>query len=300
MNVLSLFDGMSCGHLALDRAGIGVDMYFASEINHDAIKVTYLNYPETIEIGPVEGVFYENRIEAQAGFLCSKHGYWKTDIDLLIGGSPCQGFSQASSDPKGLKDPRSKLFWEYVRIKNECKPKWWLLENVRMDKYSMDVISEALDVEPTLICSSKFLPQLRKRLYWTNIPIPPLPQSRELDLCDILTDGYTDRTEARCILESESRPNTDKRRLFRRYRKIKFINLVFEREDLCPLYVRSLNQTELEFLQGVPEGYTRNLSRNRAASLLGNGWTVPVISHIFEGMLSGEEYVQKRQLRLFS
>jgi DNA (cytosine-5)-methyltransferase 3A len=265
---------MSCGQIALENAGVVVDKYFASEINQDAIDVTLKNYPNTIHMGSVANVRYEDGLLIWGRPIVLHSS--RVHIDLLIGGSPCQGFSQASSTKKGLDDSRSALFWEYVRIKNEVNPKWFLLENVRMDKYSMGVVTEAMGVEPVLIDSVQFVPQMRKRWYWTNIPILPKAHTNTY-LDDILTSGYVDRQHSRCILESESRPNTDKRRLFRRYKRTGFGTIVFERKDMCPLYIRSFNQTELERLQGVPKGYTGSLSRNKAAGLLGNGWTVPVI-----------------------
>lgn len=152
INVLSLFDGMSCGRIALERAGIKVNKYFASEIDKYAIQVTMANYPNTIQLGSV--------LDVKANDL--------PKIDLLIGGSPCQGFSFAG---KGLnfEDPRSKLFFEFVRLKNETQPKYFLLENVVMKKEHQKVISEFLGVEPILINSNLVSAQNRKRLYWTNI-----------------------------------------------------------------------------------------------------------------------------------
>ena len=154
INVLSLFDGISCGHIALDKAEIPINKYYASEIDKYAIKVTNKNYPETINLGDVTTV---------SGELFTEK------IDLLIGGSPCQGFSQAGK-MKNFDDPRSKLFWEYVRILQEVKPKYFLLENVVMKQEWQDIISEALGVKPIMIDSSLTSAATRKRLYWTNIP----------------------------------------------------------------------------------------------------------------------------------
>ena len=134
MNVLSLFDGISCGQVALERVGIKVDNYYASEIDKHAIKVTQYNYPNTIQLGDVTKV----------------KGSDLPKIDLLIGGSPCQGFSFAG---KGLnfEDPRSKLFFEFVRLKNETKPKYWMLENVKMKAEHQNIISEILKIESFLV-----------------------------------------------------------------------------------------------------------------------------------------------------
>ena len=169
MNVLSLFDGMSCGQIALERAGIDVDSYFASEIDKYAMKVTKANYPNTRHIGGVVDV----RGEDLPG------------IDLLIGGSPCQGFSFAGKQ-LNFDDPRSKLFFEFVRILKETKPKYFLLENVRMKKEYQDIISEHLGVEPICINSALVSAQNRVRYYWTNIPGIEQPEDKGLLLKDIL------------------------------------------------------------------------------------------------------------------
>ena len=137
MNVLSLFDGMSCGQIALQKLGIQVDNYFASEIDKHAIKVAKHNFPNTVHLGDVTQV--------KASDL--------PKIDLLIGGSPCQGFSFAGKQ-LNFEDPRSKLFFEFVRLLKECKPEYFLLENVRMKKDYQDIISEHLGVEPILINSA--------------------------------------------------------------------------------------------------------------------------------------------------
>ena len=152
MNVLSLFDGMSCGRIALDRAGVQYDKYFASEIDKFAIKVATHNYPDTQQLGDVTQVRGEDLPE----------------IGLLIGGSPCQGFSFAG---KGLNfdDPRSKLFFEFVRLKNELNPRYFLLENVPMKREHQMVISKYLGVEPIVINSALVSAQNRVRYYWTNI-----------------------------------------------------------------------------------------------------------------------------------
>jgi len=170
--VLSLFDGMSCGQIALNRAGISYGKYYASEIDKHAIKVTQHNYPDTIQIGSVTEI----------------KGTDLPQIDLLIGGSPCQGFSFAG---KGLNfdDPRSKLFFEFVRILKETKPKYFLLENVKMKQEFQDIISEQLGVKPILINSSLVSAQNRERLYWTNIPLQGLPNDKGLFLKDIIEKG---------------------------------------------------------------------------------------------------------------
>ena len=182
MNVLSLFDGMSCGQIALDQIGVKVNNYFAAEVDKYAIKVTQQNFPGTIHLGDVKGI----------------KGADLPEIDLLIGGSPCQGFSFAGKN-LNFDDPRSKLFFEYVRLLKELKPKYFLLENVRMKKESMDVISEYLGVEPIAINSNLVSAQNRHRLYWTNIPMDRLPQDKGVVLKDILEGGITDRDKSHCI-----------------------------------------------------------------------------------------------------
>lgn len=152
MNTLSLFDGMSCGQIALERAGIKVDNYYASEIDKYAIKVTQANYPDTIQLGDIRNI--------KAVDL--------PKIDLLMGGSPCQGFSY-SGKQLNFEDERSKLFFEFVRLLKECKPKYFLLENVKMKKEFQDIISKYLGVEPIEINGALVSAQNRKRLYWTNI-----------------------------------------------------------------------------------------------------------------------------------
>ena len=185
MNVLSLFDGMSCGRIALERCGFHVKNYWASEIDEYAIKVAKANWPETVHIGDVRNVIWPEMFDG-------------APIDLLIGGSPCQGFSWAGKR-LNFDDPRSKLFFEFVRVLKECKPKWFLLENVNMKKEFQDIISEQLGVEPIRINSNIVSAQNRDRLYWTNIPVKSMPENKRIVLKDILEDGYTDRDKSHCL-----------------------------------------------------------------------------------------------------
>ena len=275
MNVLSLFDGMSCGQIALDKLGIKVDNYFASEIKPHAIKVAQDNYPNTKQVGDITKL----------------NGYDLPKIDLLIGGSPCQDFSQANRKREGLQGVKSGLFYEYVRLLKEIKPKYFLLENVKMKKEHQDVISEILGVEPININSKLISAGMRNRLYWTNIPNIEQPDKVDIKLKDILTSGYTTKEKAFCLLESESRPQKTNWKRFRRWRKKGFVNIVFETPDLNLFKNRILNQTELERLQTVPDGYTKLLSRNDAACLLGDGWTVDVIAHIFKNIPITNKYL---------
>jgi len=293
INVLSLFDGMSCGQLALQKAGVKVNQYFASEIKNHAIKVTQLNFPNTIQLGSV--------LDVKARDL--------PQIDLLIGGSPCQDFSSANKEKLGLQGDKSGLFYEYLRLIKECKPKYFLLENVAMDDYSYAAISEMLGTYPTNINSELISGQLRQRSYWTNIgpesfdlfgnrySMIPQPRNKKITFQSILDDGYTDRIKSRCLLESESRNPGSTFSSLRRYLIMGFINVVFKNKETYDKYskmteaeikenfidgdIRKLNQNEMERLQTVPNGYTKTLKRNEAACLLGDGWTVDVIAHIF-------------------
>jgi len=303
MNVLSLFDGMSCGRIALDKAGIKVDKYFASEIDKYAIKVAKANYPDTVHVGDVQ--------EIQAADV--------GEIDLLIGGSPCQGFSFAGKQ-LNFDDPRSQLFWEYVRLLRDLQPSYFLLENVKMKKQSMDVITEALGVEPIFINSSLVSAQNRQRYYWTNIPVDGLPEDKGIVLNDILEDGFSDRVKAHCI-DANYFKGGNLKSYFEKHRR----QLVFSKDGLChvgdadirgndnvrrvyhpdgkaPCLTtmggghrepktltsdttwRKLTPLECERLQTVPEGYTNHVSNTQRYKMLGNGWTVDVIAHILKGM----------------
>lgn len=191
MNVLSLFDGMSCGQIALDQLDIPVKNYFAAEIDKYAIKVAQANYPDMVHLGDVRD------IQTSGDHLIDEFDCGHK-IDLLIGGSPCQGFSFAGKQ-LNFDDPRSQLFFEYVRLLKALKPKYFLLENVKMKKESEQIITDMLGVEPIEINSNLVSAQNRRRLYWTNIPVDGLPEDKGVVLADILEDGYTDRDKAHCI-----------------------------------------------------------------------------------------------------
>ena len=303
MNVLSLFDGMSCGQIALQKSGFQVDKYFASEIDKYAIKVAKANYPDMVHLGDVQDVKADDLPQ----------------IDLLIGGSPCQGFSFAGKQ-LNFNDPRSKLFWEFVRLLKELRPKYFLLENVKMKQQSMDVITEALGVEPIFINSRLVSAQNRQRYYWTNIPMDKLPDDKGIILKDVLEDGHVDRDKAHCI-DANYFKGGNLKSYFEKHRR----QLVFSKDGLCHIgdadirgndnirrvyhpdgkapclttmggghrepktltsdtTWRKLTPLECERLQTVPEGYTNHVSNTQRYKMLGNGWTVDVISHIFNGM----------------
>ena len=280
--VVSLFDGISCGRLALERDGFVIDKYYACEIKPEAIKVTMSNFPDTIQLGDVRNV---NFAEVVGG-----------GCNLLIGGSPCQDLSQAHKERLGLKGNKSSLFWEYVRALEELKPDYFLLENVKMPSEDYETISQTLGTYPVNINSELVSAQMRNRFYWTNIGekyynlfgFPtcaiPQPKDKKIYLQDVLTSGFADRKKARCLTESDSRPEVSKESMLKRYFGTGFRTLIFEdlndKENSC----RWLNQTELERLQTLPEGYTKILDRNKAAGVIGDGWTVDVIAHIFKFM----------------
>lgn len=280
MNVLSLFDGMSCGRLALERAGIDVGSFFASEIDPMAIKVAMKNYPDTIQIGDVTKVY----------------GKDLPKIDLLIGGSPCQSLSNAG-DGSGF-DGKSGLFYEWTRLLEECRPKWFLLENVRMKKEWQDVITGILGTEPVLIDSNLVSAQNRKRLYWTNIPISGMPEDKKIFIEDILESGFDQKywlPEKNAALLSAKVDITGAPDVC----CIDVYNRRYKKDRKCPTLThpchnsirllqdgrfRKLTPVECERLQTVPDRYTEGVSDTHRYAMLGNGWTVDVIAHIFKGL----------------
>ena len=354
MNVLSLFDGMSCGQIALDQLNIMVDNYFASEIDKHAMKVTQYNYPNTIQIGDVKKVKSSDLPK----------------IDLLYGGSPCQGFSYAGKQ-LNFEDERSKLFFEFVRVLKEVKPKYFLLENVKMKQEYQDIITKYLGVEPVKINSKLFSAQSRERLYWTNIKIEELPKSNDTVIADILDlnivnkrenkilmtksdfkvkvrKNYIDKKELASFLRSHknktikqiadftSAPKTMVEHWFRLDNSFsipqidywdklkKCLNITSDEYDkqitefeiknntydmakriyhidgkhptLTTLTVGQrktitdgkelfyLTPLHCERLQTVPDDYTKIVSDRQRFKMLGNGWTVEVIKHIFKGL----------------
>lgn len=366
-NVLSLFDGMSCGQIALRKAGIEYDNYYASEIDKYAIQVTQHNFPDTIQLGDV------TKVKAQD----------LPKIDLIIGGSPCQGFSFAGKQ-LAFDDPRSKLFFEFVRLKNECNPTYFMLENVKMKKEFEIIISKYMGVAPIEINSALLSAQNRVRLYWTNIAnepyglfgdmqcMIPQPKDKGILLRDILEsdvqDKYylSDKAIATAIRKSdiginpkinpdksgtvtcgnqsakfsidnsttlivasrgrnpenpksrESGLNTEqmleprydgKTNCLTSVQKDNYVVFAdgYEQDnrayfengksgtlDIKPARqkvlleaewkIRRLTPTECERLQTVPDQYTAIVSDTQRYRMLGNGWTVDVIAHIFSFM----------------
>ena len=262
MNVLSLFDGVSCGQIALQRAGIKYGKYYASEIDKHAIKVTQHHFPNTIQLGSV--------VDLDTSTL--------SKIDLLFGGSPCQSFSR-SGDNTGF-DGKSGLFWEYIRILNELKPTYFLLENVVMKKEYEDVITEHMGVKPILINSNLVSAQNRKRLYWTNIPNIEQPKDSNITMSNILLSGQHIIVSKQ---KKEHKPGGDKSAtlLARDYKG-------FGNQQMSGVMdngnIRMLTPVEYERLQNVPDNYSSVASNTQRYKMLGNGWTVGVIEHIFKNM----------------
>ena len=300
MKVLSLFDGISCGMVALERAKIPVERYVAYEIEPNAIKISKKNYPQIEHCGDV----------TTADFIQYR------GFDLLIGGSPCQGFS---SSGKGLnfEDPRSKLFFEYVRAIKEAQPTYFLLKNVVMKKEWQDIITKHLGVEPIMINSSLVSAQNRKRLYWTNIPEIRQPEDKGIKLEEILEDiPIEDRQYSikqlnkativgRRINNKGHREDYNKEISITQCLEVRKTNIdksncltTVEKDNvLTPLpagrhidpYTRKLPfryYTVAEYcrLQTLPDNYTKAVSDSKAKKLLGNGWTVDVIAHILKNI----------------
>lgn len=335
ITVLSLFNGMSTGHKALDDLGIKIDQYYSSEIKKAALKITKHHYPNTIELGDIRN-----------------WKQWNIDfskIDLITSGSPCKDLSRAGNR-KGINGSNSGLFWEFIDILNHVKKLnpnvFFFQENVASATYKdIKIMSDALGIFPVQICSSLVTAQLRKRYYWSNIRVKkfgifndlitdiPQPKDQKIKLKDIITSGYTDRDKARCITESESRITDNPKLILKRHLK-NFSNLVYlsdgeirvkantkkgydvftDNDCLDLLYptsttrrgrvtkgkapclmegqrklyvndennIRRLNKIELTRLQGFPDDYCEILTRNQAASVLGDGWTLPIVKHFFK------------------
>ncbi len=324
MNVLSLFDGMSCGQIALEKLGIPVNKYFAAEIDKYAIQVAKKNYPDMVHLGDVKELWVTTDLDTKDKGILDDGEIHK--IDLLIGGSPCQGFSFAGKQ-LNFDDPRSQLFFEYVRLLKALKPKYFLLENVKMKKESMDIITEYLGVEPIEINSNLVSAQNRKRLYWTNIPMKGLPEDKGIMLNDILEPVeqiddayyYSDKSIAYMERGNDKWQQAGARRAdrytqtpdtkkaftitanFHKGVPYNYFDDVrdkskcvrsggrgsYDRHDWDSVdthHIRKLTVTECERLQTVPDGYTCGVSNTQRYKMLGNGWTVDVIKHIFEGL----------------
>lgn len=298
MNVLSLFDGISCARLALDRAGIKYDKYYASEIDKYAIQVAMKNYPDTIHLGDVTQIDF-SKLE---------------NIGLICAGSPCQGFSFAGKQ-LNFNDPRSKLFFEFVRAVKTLRPKYFLLENVKMKKEHQDVISDLLGVAPVKINSSLVSAQNRERLYWANFPISQ-PEDKGILLEDIIEKGEVDRQKSFC-LDANYFKGGNLKQYFEKHRRQLVFNysssgrgngrvegrFTVAKKSLTLtgagassraltgviktkpiLSWRKLTVKECERLQTIPDGYTEGISNSQRYKCLGNAWTVDVVAHILRGI----------------
>lgn len=308
---------MSCGRIALEKLGVTVDKYYASEIDVPAISISKKNYPDIVHVGDVT--------QLTEDFLFSLD-----KIDLLIGGSPCQDLSIAKTNRKGLSGERSKLFWEYIRILETVKPRYFFFENVGSMKNSdKEVITEVFGYEPIEINSGLMSAQNRVRYYWTNIPNVTIPEDRGIVVKDILLDekvidpkfylqeDYTyypssnkkSRTGMKfvCGIVSSKKwldNGKDLSRNFPQGNRVYSINGkssslnanggglgaktgLYYLEDGQPFQksnIRRLTPLECERLQTVPDNYTEGVADSQRYKMLGNGWTVDVIAHIFKGL----------------
>jgi DNA (cytosine-5)-methyltransferase 3A len=313
MNVLSLFDGISCARVALDRAGLPVKTYWACEIDKHAIKVSAKNYPDILHLGDVREVTS-----------------LPEPIDLLIGGSPCTDLSIAKKNRQGLAGEHSSLFWEYVRLWELLKPRWFILENVAsMPKADRDIITETLGVEPILIDAALVSAQSRKRLFWTNLPTSQ-PADRGLLLRDILEpdaevdESFTIDGKSFCLTATYHKVGTgDAEADHNRKRKQRTMVLIgrvelrrldengvrHDGDASYPLVkkitarenggksntlttltehnlvvgasrIRKLTPVECERLQGLPDGYTEGVAKTHRYKALGNAFNVDVVAHL--------------------
>lgn len=281
MNVLSLFDGISCGQIALSKLGVKVDNYFASEIEKTSIKVTQTNFPNTIQLGDV----------------CAVNADTLPKIDLLIGGSPCTSFSGAVSNNSGF-DGKSKLFFEFLRLLKETNPTYWLLENVEMKKEWEDVITEKVGVQPIHINSSHFSAQSRPRVYWTNIPVDMNLPTNNLVLADVLESNvadkyfykesfdYVNQNVVEAILNIKGHDIL--KRVNSKNAKCQCLTAVCggnqQKKVIDGDKVRKLTPMEYERLQNIPDNYTSSVSDSARYKMIGNAWTVDVIVYILSNI----------------
>ena len=313
MNVLSLFDGMSCGQITLKKLGIPVTNYFASEINQHAIAITQHNFPNTIQLGDVRNV--------KASDL--------PKIDLIFAGSPCQGFSRSGLQ-KNLEDPRSALYFEFERLLKECDPTYFLLENVLMDEWPKTVITTRLGYDPVYFCGSSFSALARPRLYWSNIPIKPVRKHNEDVIKDILDSDDVDNSDLVWPLtvkdittdpayvyhfgntylqwDLASSPKSKQQCKRANYLHAKGVTQCTKDQNKIILAdnntMRKWSIAEIERGHCIPVGYTSCASRNQSIHALGNGWHVGVIEHILQDLahlLKQPKFAQrhKEQIMLF-
>ena len=296
MKILSLCDGISGGQQAFDMLGVKFDgvenKYYASEIAEYSIKVTQKNYPSTIQIGDMTKLTND--------YLDSLE-----EIDVLLSGTPCKSLSRThiGNYNEGL-DGSSKLFWDFVRIKNHIKPKYFLFENVESMKDSdRDIITEALGVQPIMINSSLFTAQDRKRYYWTNIPILPLPEESPLVLKDIMIHNPDEKLfykqdfefhgwDKKQIAILNLKCHDIGKRVYNPNMKCATLTAVTGGYQEKKVYdngrCRKLTPLEYERLQGMKDNYTEGIANSKRYCACGDGWTIPVITHILKGL---KEYI---------
>ena len=288
MNVLSLFDGMSCGRIALQKAGIKVNQYYASEIDKHAIKVTQHNYPNTIQIGDVTKISYKD------GVLYTENGNFKVGkIDLVTGGFPCQSLSLANRGGGNVDEGKSALFFEMLRLLREVQPTYFLAENVKMNENSKNIISEALGVKPIKINSSLVSIQNRDRLYWTNLVEDLKIEDRGLYLRDLYCADFDEKL----ILKGKGLNKLQRPRnraidifsdkvptLMKSQEKLPTDAVIFKQGDVY----RYPTVREAEMMQTVPLDYTdvEGVTYNNKMGMLGNGWTVDVIVEFLKPLLN--------------
>jgi DNA (cytosine-5)-methyltransferase 3A len=284
MKVLSLFDGISCGMVALERAKIPVERYVAYEIEPNAIKISKKNYPQIEHCGDV----------TTADFLQYKGS------DLLIGGSPCQSLSIVQSQTRQHLDGKSKLFFEYVRAKEQTQPRYFLFENVAsMNDESKQAISNCLGCKPIFIDSADFSAQDRPRLYWTNIPVLLNYEKSKAVLRDVLEENVDDKYFYNCSFDLRGLDkkvcailNINGHDILKRVNNPDFKCQTLttcgggntQKKVYIDGRVRKLTPLEYERLQTLPDGYTEGVSNSHRYNAIGNGWTVDVIAHIFKNL----------------
>lgn len=288
MYVLSLCDGIGGGRIALHRAGIKVDKYFASEIDKNAIKCADDNWNDIIHIGDIKDVHYKD------GILYTAEGNYELPyIDLLMSGTPCQTFSLANVYNNTGLEGKSGLFLEALRILKEVKPKWFFFENVRMSKKNKQTLDNYLGVIGKEINSNLVSFQNRPRIYWTNIPYE-MPEDKHISFQDYKESGKSvfgyKLPKSKYYLKMWHNGNGNNSIMggCHNVTNLDKIHTITTEQRRCPNaglveydgFCRILTQNELEYAQTLPHGYTRNFSYNQAQKLIGNGWTIDVVAHI--------------------
>jgi len=290
MKVLSLFDGISCARVALERAGIPVEAYYASEIDGYAMHISNKNYPDIIQLGGV------NLLELDESW--DYNDILTDGVDLLIGGSPCQDLSISKSKTrKGLDGTKSSLFYEYVRILNEVKPKYFILENVAsMSDESRDIISKELGVQPIELNARDFSAQNRARYFWTNIPVKQPTELSSLVIEDILESDVDEKyyysgfpveikDVTKNVIGTIGVAGHDiLKRIYNRNSKSATVTTCAggntQHKIIHNARVRKLTPVEYERLQGLPTDYTKGVSDTQRYKCCGNAFNVDVVAHI--------------------